>query len=405
MLGRALDGASRRQVFVAARSRGESAFVTASDGGVIEPGVADVPMPVGCLAKLLTATLATRIFAKRQIAIDMQVVDLLDAGTAYPALEGVTLRHLLEHTHGLDDSLIRRAPLRDGLIDASNLLLRTSSERPLAEPGVIYSYGNIGAWLVAAVMERCTRRPYAALLRDELLAPLGMSVDSASATGGYALVCPATGVGLSLSAADWLRFLVHATVESTWPGDRCEQESTAIRRLPGWNPLEHGVYLGWKYHGHGWFGHQSVWPRSSALVRVNPHRGSAFVLISRDHPASVVAGRMLCAAVPELFDLRVPMLLEHGALTDPQRYVGRFGCAAVLAEISLHGDVLELRVEEGGPVGARGGPRCGALAPAAAHTFFVRPPGIESFPYVQWIVGGLGGAAYLWNGRFVLRRL
>src|SRR5262245_31127503 len=68
------------------------------------PDFARAPIRVGCIAKLLTAMLARRAFEKRRIAPDEHVSDLLSAGAARDVLRGITLRQLLEHTHGLDDS-------------------------------------------------------------------------------------------------------------------------------------------------------------------------------------------------------------------------------------------------------------------------------------------------------------
>jgi hypothetical protein len=312
------------------------------------------------------------------------------------AFEGVTLRHLLEHTHGIDDSLIDRPMLNDALVDVAELAHRASVELRLSQPGDVYSYGNVGAWLTAAALEQLAGRAYAELLRGDLLAPLGVRIDGA-AIGNGSFLCPSTGVGLSLSVGDWLRFLAYAASDHVWPRD--PGGASEITDLPGWHPLERGIWLGWKSHGHGWFGHQSAWPGSSALVRVNPEREIALALISRDHAASVIAARLFGAALPELFDFRMPRPIAPGAPLDLQRYVGRFASAALSADVRLRGGALELHVQDR----TRGRWQCTALSPAAAQTFFATPPVIESFAYLQFVT--VRGVAYLWNGRSVLPRL
>ena len=116
------------------------------------------PIRVGCLAKLFTAMLARHAFDARRLAPDEQVSNLLPAGAARRALGGISVRQLLEHTHGLDDSLLSTMP-RDlrGRVDIEALALELRAAAPLAPPGLLYSYGNAGAWVIAAVLERLKR--------------------------------------------------------------------------------------------------------------------------------------------------------------------------------------------------------------------------------------------------------
>jgi CubicO group peptidase (beta-lactamase class C family) len=401
-LAQAFDGVARRRACVAF-SRGSnwaSAFV--ADGGRGGTNMPREPMPVGCLAKLLTATLAIRVMAELGIGLHTRVTELLDLREARAVLARITLRQLLEHTHGLDCARIGPPPVRSGFIDVRELVLDVARWRPLAAPGAMYSYGNIGAWLIGAALERVVTRPFSQLLRERLLGPLGIQTDAASSPRA-AVICPASGAGLALRVVDWLRFLnseavdrAVACAESTG-----EAASLSVTPLPGWNPLERGIRLGWKYHGHGWFGHQSAWPEASALVRVNPERRIALVVISRDHAASVISGRFLGSALPELFELRTPPLQRHDAVVSPERYLDRYGSAAFEVELAQSGAALELRVHDR----LRDVRQRAALLPAAGHTFFTRRPVIESFPFIQLVEPHGGRFSYLWNGRSVLPRL
>jgi CubicO group peptidase (beta-lactamase class C family) len=394
-LARAFEGTARRRAFVGLTCGDATATAFVGDDGAGGHDVPAEPLPVGCLAKVLTATLASRMLADAGIDVATPLVDVVNVGRSRSLLACVTLRQLLEHTHGIDDSLLDVPLPRAEWIDTTELARRVSAERALAAPGTIYSYGNIGALLIAAVLERLAARPYARLLRDELLAPLGAH----ALAGSGAPPCPSTGSGLALTLADWLRFARYAAATLAWPAGGDEMASEPIAPLPGWNPLERGVYRGWKHHGAGWFGHQSVWPGSSALLRLNPSRGIALVLVSRDHAASVVAARIFGSTLPELFDLRAPMPLGCDALGDLRVFAGHYASAAIDAQIVPRGRVLELCVHDR----ARGQRSRAELSAAAARTFFARPPCIPGFPYVQAVTAGDG--CFLWNGRFVLRRL
>jgi CubicO group peptidase (beta-lactamase class C family) len=398
-LASAFDDVATRRAFVGLRLGHEVAYASVEDEGVVGGGdVPCEPMPVGCLAKILTATLAWKVLAKARIDVDTLLGSLVDLGASSTALGRITLRHLLDHTHGLDDSLIVSPTLLDGFIDVIDLARRASTVRPLAQPGALYSYGGVGAWLVAATLERLAARPYAKLLFDELLAPLGICLDSSRAATGRP--CPANGGALALTIADWIRVLGVAAANPALR-DATDDVPSSVAPLPGWNPLERGVLVGWKYHGRGWFGHQSVWPGSSGLVRVNPRRRIEIALLSRDHAASVIAARIFGEALPELFEFRVPLSLASGAVPTLLACVGCYASGRWHVEIRQSETELDLCVEDN-HVGTR---QCALLSPAAARTFFVRGPAIESFPYVQLVGESDSEVTHLWNGRFVLRRL
>ena len=85
----------------------------------------------------------------------------------------------------------------------------------------------------------------------------------------------------------------------------------------------------------------------------------------------------------------------------PERYLGRYGSAAFEVELAQSGAALELRVHDR----LRDVRQRAALLPAAGHTFFTRPPVIESFPFIQLVEPHGERFSYLWNGRSVLPRL
>jgi hypothetical protein len=192
--------------------------------------------------------------------------------------------------------------------------------------------------------------------------------------------------------AELLRVVAHVALRSpsSWPDDDRPGAHGTVFPLPGWNPLERGVYLGWKYHGRGWFGHQSLWPAASLFVRAHPRRALALVVASRRHSAAVVAARVFGAHLPELFDLRIP--------TGPGTALrwsdsGAFASAALQAEI--RGRDLYIRRQGSCEV------QRATLSDVGGGVSFVRPV-IESFPHVEIVARG--ASVYLWNGRFVLPR-
>jgi hypothetical protein len=388
-LERAFAGLTAPNVAVGFRCGAVSACAVSAERTVLS-GPFRAPIRVGCIAKLFTAMLARRAFDARRFAPDEQASDLFAACDVRRALRGISVRQLLEHTHGLDDSRFS-APPRDsrGLIDVKALARELRAAPPLATPGALYSYGNAGACLIAALLERLGCRPYAVQLVETLLEPLGLhAFDSAGS------ICPAAGGELALDAGDLLDVVAEAAFAApdVWPDEKCAGDHGFATPLPGWNPLERGVYLGWKYHGAGWLGHHSVWPGNSVVLRAHPRRQLALIAASSDHPATVVAARVFGAYLPELFELKVPV--RRNASLDPP--TGTFVSAAWRVEIKEVGGGPELRALRLD----RADESSAALRAVLPGLWLTRPV-LPAFPHVELVELDRG---YLWNGRFVLCR-
>lgn len=379
----AMRGAAAGHVTVAVRSHGGT--VVAALGG------ADEAAPIGCLAKLVTAALVRAVVQEGRLAFDDDLGTLL--GVSAAALCTVRLRHLLEHTHGLDDSWLAAPRWVRGFLDTADLVERAAALARFAPSGTCYSYGHLGAWLAAAVLERVTARRYSDLARAWLREPLGGRVPLAAG------LCPAAGDGLALSAAQLVRVVAHAAAgPERWPSGGMAGTHGPITPLPGWNPLERGVFLGWKHSGRSWFGHQSAWPGASAYVRVQPATGLTLAVLARTHAAAVIAARLFGRELPELFDLRAPDAAAGRG--DEALWQGRYAQAALALDIAGSGTGLALAAR------ARGAPGevlRAQLAPAGATLCFARPSN-DLVPYAQLVRARADDAAWLWNGRCLLRR-
>ncbi len=385
---RAFAGLLPRGLVVGLRCGARSACIEAGQRAASSEPLR-APLRVGCIAKLFTAMLARRAFEARRLAPDERASDLL---TGFPrgALRGITVRQLLEHTHGLDDSLLSTMP-RDsrGRVDAESLAHGLRAAAPLATPGALYSYGNAGAWVIAALLERLASRPYAVQLAETLLEPLRL--DPRGLTGS---ICPATGGDLALGASDLLNLVAEAAFAApdVWPDDERAGDYGFAIPLPGWNPLERGIYLGWKCYGDGWLGHQSVWPGHSVLVRAHPRRRLALMAASTDQAAAVVAARIFGAYLPGLFELKVP----PRANAVRERPVGAFSSAAWRVHIREVRGESELCVRR-----SDSSDEWSAVLRVVAPGLWLTRPVLSVFPHVELVELD---RAYLWNGRFVLPR-
>lgn len=134
---------------------------------------------VGSIAKLVLATGVLRLVSEGRLSLDAPVATLLPGlalDNPWSASDPVRLRHLLDHTAGLDD--MRLSQLFSLRATAEMPLDRASDiGRPLAvrsRPGTRFSYSNTGYALLGRIIERTTGQRYERYLDSRVLAPLGM---------------------------------------------------------------------------------------------------------------------------------------------------------------------------------------------------------------------------------------
>ncbi len=134
---------------------------------------------VGSIAKTVLAVGVLRLATEGRLALDAPVASIL-SGLAFDnpwqATDPVRVRHLLDHTAGLDDARLSQVfsrqvdadtPLRETLADVLPLVVRH-------RPGTRASYSNTGYVVLGMLIERVTGGRYEAWLDDNVLAPIGM---------------------------------------------------------------------------------------------------------------------------------------------------------------------------------------------------------------------------------------
>ena len=361
--------------------------------------------PTGCITKLFTGTLAFRALSAHGLGPDTHILSLLDVprSARTPALEAITVRHLVEHSHGLDDSVSSLVPrLANQRIDVLALCQRLSVPA-LAEPGFGCSYSDAGGWLLGSLLEQLYDRTYPQILRDELFAPLGIRdfryEDRAS---GAVDLCPALGRALCVSPADMQRFVdYHLTCGEPWSLGQLSASGTATA-LPGWSPLESGIRLGWKFFGSGWYGHNSVLEPTPALLRVNPAERTTLFLAATDHSPTAIATALFGKALPGIARLQMPKLLRAAeiAALDTDPFAGVYQNAGMRLEVSRAPDAtLELRAYQRAGDGSETQPFLQSrLRPARDGIFFTQPAEPRRLPFVQFVAPAGGTCRFLWNG-------
>ncbi|MEP4485561.1 MAG: serine hydrolase domain-containing protein [Halioglobus sp.] len=140
----------------------------------------DTKFHVGSVTKSLLALGVLRLTTEGLVDIDAPAENYLPDlkfENRWHASSRVSVRHLLDHTAGMDDARLwqifsQRATSDEPLLSAfpdSQQLLRIRSQ-----PGRQFSYSNMGYTLLGMVIEKVTGERYETYLDQNVLKPLGM---------------------------------------------------------------------------------------------------------------------------------------------------------------------------------------------------------------------------------------
>ncbi len=141
------------------------------------PADADTRFYIASSTKSFTALAIAALAAKGELDLDAPVATWLPDSGLPPAIAAkVTLRQLLTHTSGLDNSPIsfRAAFSGDHTPAVMQALLAATVETPDTPAGT-FRYSNAGYNLATLLIERKTGLDWRALVRREVLDPLGMT--------------------------------------------------------------------------------------------------------------------------------------------------------------------------------------------------------------------------------------
>lgn len=286
------------QAMAGVRRNGEDAAATVDD-----------KFHLGSDTKAMTAALLARLAERGVLGFDVTVAaafpefDVVD-----PGFDGVTIRQLLSHTAGIDDSAVLGTDIGiDDVNDPIPLQRALSAEwlfarAPQHAPGDEYMYSNVGYVMVGAAMEAATAQPWEELIAAEVFQPLGMSSCGFGAPGqdddgdepwghsqtnepippgpmadNHPVLGPAGTVHCTMT--DWVKFLQEMMLALDGESDWLSQESAETI----FSPVSEGYALGWGIHTEGDLvmythdGSNTMWYASVGLV---PGSDLGFVVVS-----------------------------------------------------------------------------------------------------------------------------
>jgi CubicO group peptidase (beta-lactamase class C family) len=302
------------------------------------PMTTDRMFPIASVTKTFTGVLLAKLADTQRVELDMPLRRYLPAEVQlHPELESssITLRILMTHRSGLPKDQVNRRNLQldlpggfDPTIPHPDSYGRAAFREGLvATPPVIpplsgHHYSNLGVHLAGYAIELQLGRPFARLLDDEILQPLGLKETVFSRTAamnrrvpqGYAFNTAsgqyhrvpawtageiAAGSGLSSTAADlaiYVRCLMNSLCTTGLVGPKGERElfEPSIEYLRAPETL-YAQALGWRLSHFGPYGvfyrHNGDADGHHAFVAFSRDRGIGVVLLTNgQHDAMEEAG-------------------------------------------------------------------------------------------------------------------
>ena len=250
------------------------------------PLTKDTVMEIGSMTKQFTATAVMMLVEEGKLSLDDKLSKYIT--DVPPAWSGVTIRHLLTHTSGINSQDINASRL--GIREEQDILNAFYKQPVEFQPGESWVYCNKGFNLLGMVIERASGKSYGDFLAERILTPLEMKATSVSeprliiakradgygwtngelenrpsvprgAFAGGGIVSTVGDVAKWDAALYTDKLLKRATMEQMW----------VPVKLPGGATTAFNYGFGWftdTYHGHRVVHHIGVSPGfSSTIVR------------------------------------------------------------------------------------------------------------------------------------------
>lgn len=135
----------------------------------------------GSISKVMTNLLLAQLVVDGRIDLDAPLTNYLPDGTKLPERDGKTITAFNLATHTAGFSGLPEALLANGLDNpysgygAADLMAWIAEYELPRAIGARFEYSNVGTALLAQAIEHVSGQPYAALLQQQILDPLGMS--------------------------------------------------------------------------------------------------------------------------------------------------------------------------------------------------------------------------------------
>src|SRR5215211_1330131 len=129
----------------------------------------------GSISKLFTATAVMQLVEQGRLDLDRDINDYLDFSIPKTYPEPITLRQLLTHAGGFEETLKNLFVARESDIKPLRMYLVNEMPARIFPPGKIPSYSNYGFTLAGYIVERVSSEKFERYIENHILKPLGMN--------------------------------------------------------------------------------------------------------------------------------------------------------------------------------------------------------------------------------------
>ena len=127
---------------------------------------------VASISKTFNATAVMQLVEQGKLDLDRDIAGYLDFELPKRFPDPITLRHLMTHTAGFEESG-KQLPVDSGQSVPLARVMRAVPHQ-IYRPGTVTAYSNYGADLAGYIVERVSGVPFAEYIRAHILEPLGM---------------------------------------------------------------------------------------------------------------------------------------------------------------------------------------------------------------------------------------
>ncbi|HJP97922.1 MAG TPA: serine hydrolase [Rhodanobacteraceae bacterium] len=310
---------------------------------------------IGSVSKLFTWTSVMQLVEQHKLDLDRDINTYLDFKIPPRFGKPITLRELMTHTAGFEDTTQDLLPATAAGVNLERYLKAHIPAR-IFPPGKIVAYSNYSAGLAGYIVERVAGEPLDEYIQQHILAPLDMRHSTftqplpknlalllakgyLSASDGkpqpFELVNPAPAGAMTASALDMANFMIAQLQNGRFGDARILQAQTAelmhspqYKAAPGLNGFDLGFYQenrnGQRIIGHG--GDTIVFHSDlHLLLDANVGIFMAFNSAGKNGAVNGVRGAIFRAFLDRYFPYsapRVPTLAS--AKADSARVVGAY---------------------------------------------------------------------------------
>jgi len=134
----------------------------------------DMLFRLGSTTKMFTAAAVVMLAEQGKLRLDRPIGEYVHG--LHPKLARVTAHQLLTHSAGLSDEAPMYGSQDDSALAAG--IRAWKDDKFFTDPGEVYSYSNPGYWVAGFLVEQLGGKPFADVMDERILQPLGMKTST-----------------------------------------------------------------------------------------------------------------------------------------------------------------------------------------------------------------------------------